>query len=587
MKFADPNKAVDVIKMPNHKEQLKSVRNQESQLRVFTEEMDRDELGREVYWNSFKAIVKTRSAKKFDRVFEFARYPLPVGQLTDSILSDFFKVFDGKNRHFHVDGDRDLTVLNRWIANVSLDKWIENHAREVFKNKPCSFVVIDKDNSGTPYLIFVDSGRLIDAQFKSKNGDLEYIAFIHSMGKDDKGRDFVKYSVYDDDTFYVFVQYEGNDTFELLSANKHNIGYCPAIAFISQPSNDKNYFKRRVAFSNALSKLEDWTIFDIFRNYVDHYAPFPVTEAPKIKCPNPDCKNGNIRTETLKAETPGLPPTAYVTWDDCPACKDRNDDLIMPGTHIGIQIRPDKTEEDGSGKFRMIFPDTDKMDYVPNKLDDLELEIRHKTVGLNYMQTTNEAMNEMQLKGSFSSMESVLMRTKEELDILYKWIVQTVARLYYKDIVLKVDANFGTEFYLISEDDLQTRFQNAKKMGLPQEEQLMIYKQLIETKYKGNPNKVLRQNMLLDLQPLPLYDTSEVINMKDKGLVDDATLSMKINFLSFVTKFELENGPITQFGIRLDYDKRIEAIRAALDKYNTAAMANLPKPDPAKEPIVQ
>lgn len=580
-----PDEAIDFIKTPKNKKNIEACRRQESQLRVFTEELDKDELDSEFYWNSLVDKMRARATKKFDRVFQFARYPLPVGQLCDSILSDYYKVFDGKNRHFHVDGDRDLTLVNRWIEQNGLDKWIEDHARQVFKNRPCSFVVVDKDTYGQPYLVFVDADRIVDAQFKNSTGELEYIVFLHSIYTDESKTTIKRYAVYDDETYFVFEKPDNSDTYKKVSDFKHNIGYTPAVAFVPRPANDKNYFKRRVAFSSALSKLEDWTIFDIFRNYVDHYAPFPVTEAPKKKCPNPECEDGSIQTEEID---PRFPESERHVRVQCPTCLGKAEDnsLIYPGTHIGITVSRDKADNDGSGIFRMIFPETDKMKYVPEKLDDLEVEIRHKTVGLNYMQSTNEAINELQVKGSFSSMESVLLRTKEELDSLYKWIVKTVARSYYKDVNVKVDANFGTEFYLVTEDDLQIRYKAAKEMGLPQEEQLMIYSQLIDTKYKGNPNKVQRQKMLLQLQPLPLYDTKEVIEMKEKGLVDPATLSMKINFLSFVSLFELENGPITQFGLGLEIDKRIEIIKTELEKYNAEQMAKIPAP-PAAKPEVQ
>jgi hypothetical protein len=43
-----------------------------------------------------------------------------------------------------------------------------------------------------------------------------------------------------------------------------------------------------------LAKLEDWTIFDIFRN--DHYAPFPITESPKEKM-SKLCQEGKVADE--------------------------------------------------------------------------------------------------------------------------------------------------------------------------------------------------------------------------------------------------------------------------------------------------
>jgi len=568
--------AIEVIKSPASKKQISAAKEQESQLRVFTEDMDLDELNDELYWPKFKARMKARlNSKKFKRVFDFARYPLPTIEITDSILSDFFKVFDGKNRNFHIDGDRDISLLNKWVIETNLEKWIEEHARSVFKSKPCSFVVIDRDKNGKPYPLLIESSRLIDAKFKSAKGDLEYIVFTHSVV------DNVTYiSLYDDETYWVFSTTGGGD-YTLVSEAKHQIGYTPAVAFISSASNSKNYFKRRVAFTKSLSKLEDWTQFDIYRNFVDHYAPFPVTESPIRSCPNPDCEDGVISiSEVLD---PSKPEEETIKYSTCEICAERNSDNVGPGTHIGIKVKPEKDQDDGRGVFKMIFPDVDKLEYTPKKLDGLELEIRHKTVGLNYMDSTNEAMNEMQLSGSFASMESVLIRTKNEMDILYKWMVITAARIYYKEINVRVDANFGTEYYLVTEDDLQKRYKAAKEMGLPQEEQLMIYLQLIDTKYKGNPNKVERQKMLIRLDPLPLYDLKDIIQLRDKMIIDAQTLSFKANFVNFVARFENENAPITQFGLNIPPEKRLLKIREELDRYNAELMAKI-KAEPVKPP---
>ena len=114
--------AMDVITNPKSKKEIQAVKIQESQFRVFTEDMSNDELKGETYWNNLLKQMKTRSDKKFDRVIEFARYPLPVVQLSDSILNEYYRVFDGKNRYFNASGDRDISILDEWI----------------FKNKPAT-----------------------------------------------------------------------------------------------------------------------------------------------------------------------------------------------------------------------------------------------------------------------------------------------------------------------------------------------------------------------------------------------------------------------------------------------------------------
>lgn len=564
----DETKALEIIKGPKSKALIQAVKDQESQLRVFTEDLSSEEVTTESYWNRLTAQMKTRSAKKFPRVIQFSRFPLPIVQISDSILNDYFRVFDGKNRYFNVTGDRDIERLQDWIKINAPEVWIEKHAKDVFKNKPNTFVVVDRDESGNPYLINIDSERLIDAEFKNNQGDLEYIVFVHSI-RDHETKEGVQtqfIGVYDDETYFVFSKDSDADAYIKVHEHKHGIGYCPAKSFIKTPTNSKNNFKRRVAFSSAVSKMEDWTLFDIYRNYVDHYAPFPITEAPKSKCPNDDCENGRVREEITIDAREG---TTKETWTDCPACEGGTNDgvNIMPGTHIGIKVQASKDMEDGSGKFRMIFPDVENMKYVPEKLDDIEMEIRYKTVGVNQLMD-KEAVNELQVKGSFESMESVLLRVKGEMDTLYRWIVKTIGRSIYTSLEVSVEANFGTEFYLISEEDLQKRFKEAKAIGLPMEEQVAIYHQLIETKYKGNPEKIARQKMILELDPLPLYTVPEAMEMKDKNIIDNFDLSMKLNFINFIARFERENTSITEFGIDLDLWKRVEKIREILNNYN-------------------
>lgn len=576
MSILSEDQAREVITTPISRSQIKAVLREESQLRVFTEELSEVELRQEKYWDALMEKMHSLSAKKFERVKEFARFPLPIVQISESVLNDFYRVFEGKNRFFNTEGDRDITRLLDWIRDNNPETWIEDRAKEVFKNKPNSFVVVDRDTQGQTYLVYIDSSRLLDAVFADSDGQLEYIAFIHSVEEITKveGGEIIKrtfYGVYDDERYWVFYRDSDSDQIILVKNNLHGIGYCPARSFITTPSNSKNPFKRRVAFSSALSKMQDWSLFDIYRNYLDHYAPFPVTEAIRSKCANPECDNGFVATEVPDENNPG---EQKIKYNKCEVCKGAEDgSLIYPGTHIGITLARDKEIDDGRGIFRMIFPETEALKYVPEKLEDIELEIRYKTVGINTM-VDKEAINEMQVKGSFASMETVLIRNKTELENLYRWIVQTVGSIFYSDIELKIDANYGTEWYLLSEEDLQNRFKQAKAIGLPIEELLMIYSQLIETKYKGNNEKIERQKLLLRLDPLPLISVPEAINMLNQGLIDENTANLKINFLNFITTFELENGPITQFGIELDPSIRIQRILETLNIYNNENIAS-------------
>ena len=560
--------ALALIKNPQSKREIESAKRQESALRVFTEELDSDELCNEIYWNKLQETIKTRSEKKYGRVSQFMRFPLPVVQITDSILNDFFKVFEGKNRYFNESSNNDIQSLEQWINENKPQEWIENQAKEIFKNKPCSFVVVDRKENGTPYLINVDTSRLLDAKFvnSSKDGQLEYISFIHSVYINELNKDevFTNVSLYDDENFYVFRKSNKNDDYILIKSVKHNLGYCPARAFVNESSNTKNPFKRRSAFSQSLSKLEDWSIFDIYRNYTDHYAPFPVTEAPKRKCANNRCKDGVIEDEEIIDRATGEKRTIQTP---CLACANESD-LIGPGTHIKIKLQSNKDAEDGSGKFKMHFPETDKMQYIPDKLDDLELEIRYKSVGVSNI-LSKEAVNSLQVKGSFASMEAVLMRNKSTLDSIYKWSIKTVANLLYPNYKINIEGNFGTEFYLISEDELQQRFEKAKTIGLPKSELNNIYRQLISTKYKNNPDKLNRELIYLDINPNPFISQEEILTLKKDSLLDEFESYLVLNFENYISRFEIENGIISLFGNKLNYYDKINIIKFEIFRYNT------------------
>lgn len=567
----DESQAIQVIQQPKNKEQIDSIKLQESQLRVFTEELDRTELSKEPYWGRLLEEMKTKSDKKFVRISQFMRFPLPVVQITDSILNDYFKVFDGKNRFFNIESDRDIKTLEMWVEEINPQKWIEANAREVMKNKPSSVVVIDRDENGKPYLLNIDSSRLIDLDVKD-DGQLEYICFIHSIVGDGDNK-ITNYSVYDDTNYRVYSKSQKSDVYTLITNTTHNAGHCPARMFVTTKANTKNQLKRRVAFGSSLAKLEDWTIFDIFRNYVDHYVPFPVTESPVKKCANTRCKSGKVSKEIVVDATKGTKDTV---WSVCPACEGKDlGSMVGPGTHIGIKLRATKDIEDGAGKFKMHFPETDKIKYTPEKLDALELEIKYKTVGISDV-LQKEAVNESQVKGSFASMESILLRNKEEFDKLHTWIITTVGHLIYKNIKIVVESNFGTEWYLMSEEQLQDVFTKAKENGMPRSELVLIYEQLIDTKYKGNSEKIARQKLLLRLDPLPLYGEKDVIEMYEKGVIDHVTLNFKINFYRFVQQFEEENMVITEFGSNLEYNEKVKIIQTSLNKLNDENIKSKP-----------
>jgi hypothetical protein len=159
-----------------------------------------------------------------------------------------------------------------------------------------------------------------------------------------------------------------------------------------------------------------------------------------------------------------------------------------------------------------------------------------------------------------------------QLNKLHKWIVKTVIKLDL-DIDVKVHANYGTEWFLLTESQIQKLFQDAKTAGMPDSELDELYSLLVETKYKGNPetiNKLIIEN---NLNPAPYSNQDESIKKYDVGVMSKDDLAIKLNFTRLIKRFERENGSLAMFGSdaimqgRMTFDQKIDTIYNELLNY--------------------
>jgi hypothetical protein len=145
---------------------------------------------------------------------------------------------------------------------------------------------------------------------------------------------------------------------------------------------------------------------------------------------------------------------------------------------------------------------------------------------------------------------------------LHKWLVKTAVKLYL-DIDVSVHANYGTEWFLLTEAQIQSLFVGAKTAGLPESEIDQIYKLLVETKYKGDPHTIRKLITENNLNPAPYSSVEECYKKLEMGVMSADDLYIKANFSKFVKKFERENGSIVEFASDLTFQQKIDII------YNT------------------
>lgn len=566
---------LELVKKPKNSNLVEKGRKYESRLRLFTEAMFEDDVADEYSWKQFRGFMeKAISREKELRLNEFVRFPLSSINITESLMSDLYKVFDAGNSYFNVDtikkngGEKIQEVLKE----LKINNWIEEKGKDALKSKPNMVVLVDKDEEGKPYIIEIDNDRLIDIAIKEDGVSCDYITFTHSViDNEETGKKEIRYAVYDDENYFVVLNIDGDYTLEKKIG--HQVGYCPARMFLKEKLNCKSEFSRKSPLTTALSKLEEWQLFDVYKFYTDHYAPFPVIEMVRAKCGRENCKNGYLYEDEVYFI--GEESRSRQKSTKCDTCSGNN--MVGIGSKILLDPQEDKDEPTAAGKFRMISNDVNNLEYLQNKLDKIEDYIKAKVVGMDDV-VTKEAVNEKQMDGAFESKTNVLLKIKTNLDELYTWIVRTLGATTVPGKPLNVQANFGTEWYLVSEDEIQSRLKMAIDNGFPKEEVDMIYNQLIETKYKGNPEKVHRLKIINMVNPCPYYNLNDKLEHLASGIVSKQELIISERLLTFVRRFEVENGSIMDFGGDLDFRVKVQKISEQLNKYADEQSKNQPEP---------
>jgi len=560
MKFTN-EELLEIAESPKQADEITKGRKYESRLRLFTEPKFEDEIKNESSWKEYlKYIHETIEKKKAEKIIKFFQYPLVTTGLTEDILNGIYKVFNAGNAYFNVEtvqkqgGEK----LNEILSDLNVLNWIEEKGKECLSSKPNLVVVVDKDEESKPYLLAVDNDRLLDIKLRPDGVRCEYITFTHSIIENEDGNTEIRIAVYDDENYNVILNVEGNYTLE--KSVRHGAEVCPARMFLKKKLNSDSDLNRRAPLSVVLSKLKEYQLFHDYRLYADHYVPFPVTEMQRASCKNEMCDNGWITTTI--PDLSGGENKEQTKTTKCQECESLNN------VAVGAKILLDPVDDDqksAAGIFKMISHDTEGLQYLDSKLNGIEKYVKLRVLGKSEI-ITKEAINEKQVQGGVDSEENVLLNIKTNLDELYTWIVDTV-NVVYSNSKINIQASFGDEWYLISEDDLLQRYKVAKENNMPKEEINLIYFQIIETKYRGNPDKVEKLKIMNRLDPAPHLDFEQKVLKLDRGVFSDEEFIMSERLITFVNRFESENGPLIEFGAEMEPAKKLQKIEEIFNKY--------------------
>jgi hypothetical protein len=533
-------------------------------------------ISKESGWIEIQTALSNRlTAEKFKTIQKYFTFPLKVCSVTSDILQNLYYCFNGQNAAFDIESRNESIneSLEYLTQDLQLRKWIEEHGKRVLKSECNSVVVLDIDEQGKPKLIYVENDD-IEGYELNEDGTFKFIIFEHSESEDESEE---RYAFYDDEYYRVILK--KGTTYKLETEVKHTVGYCPATFFYNNPLYCKDDFQRSVPLSIVTGALVEWQLFETFIYYAEHYSVFPIIEYPESGCNNTNCVDGIIQPVPILNDLNEV--TSYTQPQECPTCAKKA--FIGAGTAIGIEVSESAEIQDTRGIVRFIVPDITSLEFAEKKQAEKEQFIKINTVGYSKA-IGSQAVNELQVRSLMESRRRAIIDVKEQFEKLYKWIVKTMGRVLYNVDVI-VQANYGTEFFLLGESELIAMITEAKKAGLTSAEIGELHKMLISTKYKNDPEKAKKMLLFSELEPVP-FDTIEEAKIKFlDGVLTKEDYFLKANFYNLIKRFERENGSITDFGEELEEAANVEKIQDTLYYYVNQKLEKDGKQNDTLQPI--
>lgn len=495
------------------------------------------------------------------------RYPVKTNEITGICFDKLSRIFDGRNPVFNyqfASSDERDDWENYRLTKLNEPEVWSTKGWEFFKSEINSVLIVDVAREQTterpePYFYWLPIDDVITYKANPTTGVMDFIVF--------RRRDEIV--VLDDSSYRVWKDDKKTGVISgapIVEA-AHDLGYCPARFFWNEPISLDEPDVKASPLSGELESLDWFEFFHISKRQLDLMGAYPILSGYEQACNFSNAENGDycdggfIRDKQgrYKLDAAGL-------LLRCPKCGNKR--IIGAGSFVEIPVpNPDENQPDLRNPVQMLTVDRNSLDYNVAEEKRLRDDIITAVVGQDEIVTDRDAFNEQQVRANFESVTTVLNRVKKGFEQAQQWVDETVCRLRYGRYFLSANVNYGTEFYLYSPDELRQRYKAAKESGASEGELDMMQNQIIQTEYRNDPMQLRRMLILSELEPLRHLSRSEVAELYSRGLVSESDLRIKLNFPSFVRRFERENMNILDFGSETTYERKIEAITAELRKY--------------------
>lgn len=504
---------------------------------------------------------------KYNVFLQLFKYPLPTSAVVEDVYRELERVFYSRNS----------SSIYQFSSSELLEDWMD-YRKEILKEptvwktigwkkmqvSPNSVLVIDlpKEQTTTrpePYFYWLEIDNVVDYKVNERdNARLDWIVFRQPENR---------LAVFDIDSIRVFQLNEKQEITALLTEAKHDLGYCPARFFWTTNINETNPDVKKNPITKELSNLDWYLFFALSKQHLDLYAPYPIYSAYEADCDFENSETGDYCDGGFLRNSSGeYKILSNGAIEKCPCCSEKR--VAGPGSFLEVPI-PNQSEgvADMRNPVQITTIDKNSLDYNVNECIRLRDDIIVSVVGSGGTVSEKEAINETQVAANFESKTSVLNALKTNFEEAQKFVEDTICKLRYGSSFISSSVNWGTEFYVFTVTELYAKYKQAKENGATNSELDAISQQILEVEYRNNPLLLQRMLVLKQLEPLPHKTFDEVMQLKEAGLISDQQAKLKLNFTSYIERFERENMNILEFASKIPLRDKINIISNKLIEY--------------------
>ena len=544
-----------LLEQPKSKEIEEAVAH-ESRLRMHT--VATDEAPNEAAYNNWVAKSKSKIDLDSQAIFDsLIPFPLPTVDFTEGVFNELSKVFETNDRHIKVNfkNPDNEELFNPNMERI--DAFMRNEGLEAAKNSINSVVVTDlpSDQLGEfpapySYIVYADQFKIANP-----NSDGSFTEFAWNTGIK-QGKDIV--IAYVDDVFYRLFLLNEEGEYRFLSESQHDLTKCPVVPFWSDIKDKrKGSLCKKGVLTSAVSRLDDLLWKEVGQGNNNLYSLYPsiwhYKEEGDYQHPEPDEEYNN---EPILQD--GLL---------FPKGTSRNlNKKIVNGAVFKLDM-PREGESPLGDVMGFAVPPVPNMQWIQTDLENTRQIIWKRTVGFDGESNNDQAKNEKQVQSGFESQTAVFDRFRKNLEQLHAALLWNEACLMFGvDQVISVNANYGCGYFLHTSQQLEERYQKNKQSGIPFFMLIQERENILDVKYKNNPDLRSRMQIISHLDPYPTYSMMEAKENID--ILDERLVRKKLNLENFINRFERTVLSIQSIAnTALSMDEKVNFIDEELNKY--------------------